>query len=282
MKNHKLLWGLAGPYYGDYEVWRHEDQLIGILEFISEQGFKSSSVPLDVMQDPERAEKVIKIIEDNNLKMTTGFHLDFFKNTLDDIKRETDIFLENLKKYKDVLKIQIVTTCVGPYHRFMKSPSFDEQMETLNKALAPIAKGCYDLGVPFGIENHGDYYCSDLVELCKKTPHLGIFLDTGNCFLIGEQPIPAYEIAAPYVIGTHFKDHIVYPDPVELKLIIKGASLGDGHAELEKCFEILMKKNPNPEKLVLHWELIKPDEMNGLESIQRSWNFVEKLESKYL
>jgi sugar phosphate isomerase/epimerase len=87
------------------------------------------------------------------------------------------------------------------------------KLKRLVFALAPLAQGCHELGLPFGIENHCDFYISDLVMVCQAVPHLGILLDTGNTFVIGEKPLPAFKEAAPYVISTHFKDHFVRPRP---------------------------------------------------------------------
>jgi sugar phosphate isomerase/epimerase len=105
------------------------------------------------------------------------------------------------------------------------------------------------------IEDHGDFYCSDLVKLCKQTPHLYIFLDTGNTYLIGEQPIPAFEAAAPYTIGTHFKDHTVRPNPDILHFEVSCCALGDGDVPLRECYKILMEKAPHPEKLAMMFEM---------------------------
>ncbi|MBD3244356.1 MAG: TIM barrel protein, partial [Chitinivibrionales bacterium] len=125
------------------------------------------------------------------------------------------------------------------------------------------------------IENHGDYYCSDLVRLCKETPHLGIFFDTGNTYLVGEQSLPACREAAPYVIGTHFKDHIVYPDPSELKFVITGAALGEGHVGLAEMYRILLDEAPGD--LVLQWEMVPPKTMDAYECLKRSWAFIKSL-----
>ena len=171
----------------------------------------------------------------------------------------------------------IVTTCVGPYHRFMDSPSLEEQLDRLAERLTPLARGCHELGCPLGIENHGDYYCDDLVALCRRVPHLGIFLDTGNTYLIGEQPLPACRAAAPYTIGTHFKDHRVYPDHKELKFVIGGAPLGQGHVGLAEIYRLLVDLAPSPETLVMQWEMIPPQGMDPFECLEQSWEFVRGL-----
>jgi sugar phosphate isomerase/epimerase len=143
--------------------------------------------------------------------------------------------------------------------------------------MAPLAKACKDMGRPLGIENHGDFYCSDLVELCERVPGLGIFLDTGNCYLIGEKPLPAAREAAPHTIGTHFKDHMVSPAPGPLRFEIHGAVLGQGHVGLRQIYDILAAHAPAPDKLVMHWELVPPKDMNGLDALEQSWVFVRSL-----
>ncbi|MFW5789599.1 MAG: hypothetical protein ACOCW3_06650, partial [Spirochaetota bacterium] len=48
--------------------------------------------------------------------------------------------------------------------------------------------GLAEIGLPLAWENHRDYYVSDVVELCRRVPNMGLFLDTGNTYLIGERP----------------------------------------------------------------------------------------------
>jgi sugar phosphate isomerase/epimerase len=153
-------------------------------------------------------------------------------------------------------------------------------MERLATVLPPLAEGCHRLGLPFGIENHGDYYCSDLVGLCEQVPHLGIFLDTGNTYLIGEAPLPAFRAAAPYVVGAHFKDHHVRPcpDARPLHFEVAPAVLGEGDVGLRECYEILLREAPRPHDLVMEMELIPPQGMPPLEAFERSLAFVRSLE----
>jgi sugar phosphate isomerase/epimerase len=152
-------------------------------------------------------------------------------------------------------------------------------MERLAATLPALTAGCHGLGLPFGIENHGDYYCSDLVSLCQEVPHLGIFLDTGNTYLIGEVPLPAFEAAAPYVVGSHFKDHHVRPcpDAHPLHFEVGPSIIGDGDVPLRECYQLLLEKNPNPDSLVMEIELIPPSGIDPVESFERSVNFVKSL-----
>jgi len=156
-------------------------------------------------------------------------------------------------------------------------------MDRLADVLAPAAAYCKEIGIPFGIENHGDYYCSDLVGLCERTPHLGIFLDTGNTYLIGEAPLPAFRAAAPYVIGTHFKDHHVRPVPDGRPLHFEvGASvIGEGDVPLRECYRLLMEQAPDPQNLAMQIELIMPSFSGNdpVDALEKSLAFIRSLEA---
>jgi len=172
-----------------------------------------------------------------------------------------------------------VTTLVGKYHRFMREPSLQEQMDRVPSVIGPIAYACHEFGCPLGIENHGDYYASDLVELCRRTPFLGIFLDTGNTYLIGEPSLPAIRAAAPLTIGTHFKDHHVWPEKqtYPLRFEIGGAVLGEGDVGLREAYDILLAEAPNPASLVMMIEMVAPQPMLPGECLQKSLAFIRSL-----
>jgi len=272
-----MIWGFAGPWYGEYKCY-NGDVLMNQLKFCADNGFKSMNIDLNEMKDPARRDQIVRFVQENDMSMTIYFGCDWYKDSLDTIKQKTDALIANLEKYGSLLRVPIITGGAGgSYHRFVHDPSLDRQLEQLSKSMAYVTKACHENGRPFGIENHGDYYCIDFVKLCRMTPHLGIFLDTGNTYLIGEQSLPACEAAAPYTIGTHFKDHLVHPDPRTLTFVLGGAVLGSGDVGLREIYDILLKKAPNPEKLVMHWELITPKGMNPNDAVNESWKFIHTL-----
>ena len=106
-----------------------------------------------------------------------------------------------------------------------------------SEALTPVAKICHDLGTPLGVENREDFYCSDLVELCQQTAAPGDFPGHRRTLtLIGEKPITAIREAAPYVIGGHFKDHLVKSRPDNLTFEITGRYSGQAMCRWRKAF----------------------------------------------
>jgi sugar phosphate isomerase/epimerase len=273
-----MIWGYAGVYPGAFGVWQGDVQM-NMLRFVAEHGFRSTGVGLNELKDPARREQIAKFVNDHDMQLSVRPHLNYFDADSDKLRRETDEALKLIELALKSIRIPLVTTGGGPMHRFLAKPSLAEQMDRLTAGLTPLAAGCKRLGKPLGIENHGDYYISDLVSLCGRVPHLGIFLDTGNTYLVGEQSVPACRLAAPYTVGTHFKDHIVYPDPQTLTFHVTGAALGDGHVGLREIYDALLELNPDPDALVMEWELVPPKEMDPFEALRRSWDFVRSLPS---
>lgn len=272
----EIIWGFAGPWYGEYRCW-DGDETMNRLRFLVDHGFRSTGLDLREMRDAARGERIAAYVAEHDLRLTVELRLDYFAPDLDVVRRQADAFLAELEAYGGLLRTPIVTTCVGPYHRFMSDPPLTAQMDRLAAVLGPVARACHEMGRPLGLENHGDYYCDDLAALCRRTPHLGIFLDTGNTFLAGERPLPAYEAAAPHVIGTHFKDHYVRPDPAALSFVLDGAPLGAGHAELAAAWRILREKAPADRPLVMQWEMVTPKGLDPLVCLEESWKFVRNL-----
>jgi sugar phosphate isomerase/epimerase len=271
-----MLWGYAGVFPGEFGCW-DGDAVINKLRFVAEHGFKSAHFSLREMKEPARRDEIAQCVADLDLQLSVGVHAPFFDPDRDEVKRRCDAFLADLELHRDLLRVPIVTTGVGRYHRFMAEPTLAEQLDMLVEVFTPLAQALHDMGLPFGLENHGDYYCSDLVELCERVPHMGIFLDTGNTYLIGEQSVSSCRLAAPYVIGTHFKDHYVHPDPRELKFVIQGAPLGHGDVNLRQIYMDMLELTPNMDKVVMQWEMIPPKDMDGFECLEKSWEFVRSL-----
>ena len=97
-------------------------------------------------------------------------------------------------------------------------------------------------------------------------PGLGIFWDTGNTSMTGENPLAVSRAAAPHVVGTHFKDFFCRPDEKELKFVVTGAALGDGDIGLERIHADLAQLAPGP--LVMEFELIPDPALGAWESLE--------------
>ena len=275
-----MIWGYAGPWYREF-LDQNDDRLYARLRFLKAQGLKVTGEPLRSvaeMSDPDR-DRLGQFLADHDLHLTPQVGIKCLDPDEDLIKRNTDTVVDGLRRYLPLMRGEIVMTGAGGGHRFDRVLPLEEKLDRMSSAFAPLADACRELGAPLGIENHGDYYCSDLVSLCERTPHLGIFLDVGNTYLIGEQPIPAFEAAAPYTIGTHFKDHRVCPrlEARPLHFEVAGSALGEGDVPLRECFDLLRSNAPSPDRLVMEIEMIRPDDVCALECLEKSLTFIRSL-----
>lgn len=274
-----MLWGYAGPWFGEF--LRGDDTLWGRLRWVVANGLRAIHVSFpEVRRMSDSEQKALAaFLAQHDLHLVPVVHFDFLDPNYDVVMRKTEDAIRAISEYYDLLRAPIVTTLVAKYHRFLRQPSLQEQLDRLPVVLAPLAYACNEFGCPLGIENHGDYYVSDLIELCTRTPFLNIFLDTGNTYLIGEPSLPAIRAAAPFTIGTHFKDHHVRPEKgaYPLRFEIAGAVLGEGDVGLREAYEILTTHAPNPSDLVMMIEMIPPRPMSPLECWEKSSAFVRSL-----
>lgn len=270
-----MRWGYAGVYPGDLMLWQG-DPFANKLAFLRQYGFTSTHLDLAVWENPGQLAQLKAFLDIYPIEAVPGFHLDFESATEEEIQRQTESFLHLLERARRDIAIPMCMTGTR-MHRFQRDPPLEAQLDKLELGLRGVAAACASLGCPLAIENHGNYYGEDLVRLCQRVPGLKILFDTGNCFLIGEQPLPACRAAAPYTMGIHCKDHCVHPDPQELKFVIEGAVLGEGDVGLRAIYEVLLHFAPAPEKLVLLWELVPPKNMPTPTAIARSWEFIRSL-----
>jgi sugar phosphate isomerase/epimerase len=277
-----MLWGYAGPWYGKI-LEQDEDPLFSRLNFLRKHELKVGFVGLQSIVEMEQSdhERLGSFLRDYDLRLCPIAGFDYLGAEAKRANELADQVARDVERVMPMLRGTMVMTVGRAGHRFDRELGVSEKLERLSHGITPLAAACRDLGYPLAIENHGDFYCSDLVQLCRETPHLYIMLDTGNTYLIGEQPLLAFEAAAPYTIATHFKDHRVCPrlDTRPLRFEISGSPLGDGDVPLRECYELLLNHAPEPEKLVMGIEMICPPEMEPAVCLDRSLDFIRSLAS---
>lgn len=277
----KTRWGYSGVWMGEF-LRADPDPHVAQLQFLREHSMVCTDIFLHELEEMSEAkrDRIFGLLEESGLSYVIRPELDLWSEGFSDdlLRRQVDQAIEQLQQYARPARSELLAFCSGPIHRFVREPSLERQLDRLESALRPLAAAAAELGLRCGIENHGDYYCSDLVELCRRVPHLGIYLDTGNCFLIGERPDPAFEAAAPYVVGSHFKDHAVRPNPQTLCFEIGGAVLGQGDAAVLACWEILKAKTPNLDELLMEIEWIPCPGRDHLEAVQASIRWALELD----
>jgi len=264
------------------------DPLVSKIKFLAQYDLHSTGIHHRGLEGKDQGyiDKVGDLLEEHDIALSLHPIMDtkkgYFdpdrKAVLDNVQRSLDWFAN----CKDAFRSRLVTLGVGDFHRFMRppDPTLAEQMDMLVEALTPLAEGCHELGLNLGIENHGDYWLSDLADLCEKVPHLGIFLDTGNTYLCGESPLPAIRVGARHAVGTHFKDHHVWPIKKPIGLGMRGSVLGEGDVYLREAYAIIKAESKHWDSIDLQIEFI-PDKEDGrsfTEQLEASLEFVRSLD----
>ncbi len=256
-----------------------EDYFAADLQVLASYGLDVAQWPAARLMDlaPSRRRQLAEALRQRDMCAVLGIRGDWLSDDRAAVGEAVRAAQQAIKQLAGPMRAPICTTAAGRYHRFMRETSLAEQMDRLADALAPVARAAQEAGAPLAVENHGDYYCSDLAALCRRVPHLGIFLDTGNTFLIGERPLPAVRDAAPYTLGTHFKDHYAAPRFSPLGFEIRGAVPGAGDVELREAYRILIEDAPDPDRLAMILEIDPVEGMEPEETLRKAVQFVRSL-----
>jgi sugar phosphate isomerase/epimerase len=94
---------------------------------------------------------------------------------------------------------------------------------TTLKAAARVA---VDAGLDLAVENHQDFTSEELIALADDTPGVGIVLDTGNPFAVGEDPLAFVRRAGRRIRHVHLKDYVAQWTPEGYRLV--RCAIGDG------------------------------------------------------
>ena len=129
--------------------------------------------------------------------------------------------------------------------------SFDAMLPTIAKNAREITEYAATLGIKTCVENHGFLaQDSDRMErLFNAVNHenFGLLVDMGNFVCVDEDNPIAVSRVAPYAVHAHAKDMYKSKTAIEgygqtrACNYFKGAVLGEGDVEVEKCVAILKK-----------------------------------------
>jgi len=274
-----MLWGYALGWWPEF-LTLDENELYAKLKFLLAHDLNATNIKLEqflAMPQEERA-RLGEFLAENDLHLTPYVWFDYVNSTAEEAKQRTDEIVAGLSECVPLLRAWVVVTHAGCGHRFDRTMPPEEKVCRLSEALRPLAAACHELGAPLGINNQGDFYVSDFVELCERTPHLGVHLDTANIFWAGERIHPAFETIAPYVIGTHWRDErITIGERKPRGVMLHNCVTGDGDVGLRECYDQLVRLAPNPRRLVMEMEMFPPREMDKTEALEKSLAFVRSL-----
>ncbi len=286
-----MIWGYAHVWFSEFLSLDPEPQLAR-LKFVSKWGLRSTGLDCESLArlSDQELEALYRHTEENDLVANLTFQFGGFVESDDGvvaapreaIARQRDAVIEVARRSASRLNSGVVSTEVGPAHRFLRRPNLQEQFELIARELEPLASELESMGLRLAVENHGDYYVSDIVRLCESVRNLWLFLDTGNTYLIGERPLEAVRTGAPYVAGVHFKDQTVRPrkDMNPINFEVAPAVTGEGDVPLREAYAILKEHAPDPERLMMEIELIPPRGVSAEEAMRRSVEFIRELEEE--
>jgi sugar phosphate isomerase/epimerase len=252
-----MLWGLHNGGWMSGLISGAEDRQRAHLELLRRYDLHVTAFGAGHLMEMEggQREELAELARDCDVHIALGVRVDFLSEDADEIKRGTDQAIEAIDTLADMLRTPVCQTGLRrDLHHYSHDYPVAEQIDRLSVTMAPLAKACAGAGCPLVIHKV-THFGADLAELCSRVPGLGIQLDTANCFLIGEPPLVAAEACAPYTYAAHFKDHFAFPSFSPLGLKVRGAVCGEGDAALRETYDILMKKAPDPDNLVMELEI---------------------------
>lgn len=270
-------WGFAGVFPGALGVYNDGDLFTNKLQWVADRGFHGGHVAVESLANPDHRAVLDHLAASHRQAWFVGFHPAVTgpeQEVADTLARHANDMIAARKG----LDLPIASVVIpGGAHRFMRDLPLADQLDRVTRLLTPLVDRLGAEGVTVAIENHADYYVSDLVDLCGRVPGLTLMLDTGNCFLIGERPDLIPDAAYPLVSCTHFKDHWVRPDLKSLSFQLTGATLGEGYVGLEAIYHKLLSLHPDPASIRLTTEWVPDPEKDPLDCFNASARFLERL-----
>jgi 3-oxoisoapionate decarboxylase len=147
-----------------------------------------------------------------------------------------------------------------------KWQDMQNQIHTGLAEYAPVAEA---EGRILAIENHQDFTSAELMHFCEQYgPAMGVTLDTGNTFPVGEAPMDFVKALAPLVRHVHLKDYRVQFTDEGYRLV--RCAIGDGAVPLKEILSELAKHHPTINAVLepgaleaRHIRFLKPEWWNG-------------------
>lgn len=135
--------------------------------------------------------------------------------------------------------------------------------------LRTYAPRAADLDITVAIENHQDFGSQELLDFCAESgSNVGICLDTGNSFPVGEAPLAFARRVGPLVRHVHLKDYQAQWTDEGYRLV--RCAIGDGAVPFREIAEILAEHHQSltaslePGALeARHVRLFRPEWWNG-------------------
>jgi sugar phosphate isomerase/epimerase len=110
--------------------------------------------------------------------------------------------------------------------------------------LVPEARRARDEGLRIGIENHQDFGSEELLAFADEGgDNVGIVLDTGNPFAVGEDPVAFTERVAHRLVHVHLKDYRAQFTDEGYRLV--RCAIGEGCVPFDLMAEVIARQSPH-------------------------------------
>jgi 3-oxoisoapionate decarboxylase len=140
-----------------------------------------------------------------------------------------------------ILRLHLTPVLEGARARW--GPRWGEMVDHARRTLALDAPRAADDGLVLAIENHQDFGSEELVAMTEALgEHVGIVLDTGNPFAVGEDPVAFVRRAAHRIYHVHLKDYIAQFTNEGYRLV--RCAIGDGCVPFDEIAGALEPHRP--------------------------------------
>jgi sugar phosphate isomerase/epimerase len=170
-----------------------------------------------------------------------------------DVDRLTEDLL-HVNKYAGI-KFSSLANQPMPHNRWAPDPPMNERIDIIGENLAKLADNVRSAGITLGLENHCDYRGWECAAMLAKAnrPNMMAQIDTGNAFVVFEEPVDCAKAMAKWVVSAHLKDIKVTPLAGEPWYGTRTATvpLGQGDVDNVTICAILQAESPDPSMLAL-------------------------------
>lgn len=124
-----------------------------------------------------------------------------------------------------IIRIHLTPVLEGA--RAQQGPRWDDMLRHARATLNREARKAADAGLTIAIENHQDLGSGELVAFAEEAgENVGVALDTGNPFAVGEDPVAFANRAGHLIRHVHLKDYVSQFTAEGFRLI--RCAIGDG------------------------------------------------------
>ena len=140
-----------------------------------------------------------------------------------------------------ILRLHLTPVLEGA--RAASGPRWNEMVSHARRTLRQDVSRAADAGLIVAIENHQDFCSEELVTLAEELgDHVGIVLDTGNPFAVGEDPVAFARRAAQRIRHVHLKDYVAQFTSEGYRLL--RCAIGDGAVPFTEIADALDSGRP--------------------------------------